>query len=655
MSDNERRISRQKLIRQKLIERATYHNKYDMKANQIQINQNNKNPVVNLVKRTRVLANKHKPLKSMRNKPTPKGLQFLLDVPEINKSKLTVLQTPEWFTSKEKAEVSVIIPLYKSHEVIEDLIDSWDLNDAIKTEIIFFDDNCPFNSKDYILNYWLKRKGELKRPIGKIIHNSTNQGFAMSCNIAARYATGNYLIFLNADTVVTTNWIQPITKLLRKEKVGIVGNLQIKQGGTLHNTIDGAGSEWHWEDNCFHHIGRHAYRGKKLSHPLTVDNCPKDLLEVSEREMVTGCCIAIKKDLFEEIGGFNPNFRVGYWEDSDICLTVREKGYKILYQPDSRIYHKLGHSNSSNHKYHEHNRNLFYNKWLNSGRIDPLIDTKRPNPKIKVETILLRRTAAHGDVLVAAAVAPALKERYPNCKIYFNTNCPEVLKDNPYIDEIMPNEKISLKAFQIYYNLDLAYELRPKTNFLTAYAEAVGVPNNQCSLFIGTEFFPDLPQNYVVVHAGKTSWVGRDWTPFKYDVMVNQLRKEGKFVVTVGTKADNHINSDLDLRGKTNIQQLAYVIQNAKLFVGIDSFPMHIAQTFDVPGLCFFGSVNPQTRLLSNNMKPVIAEGLSCLGCHNRQIPPCTVTNVCEIEIQDCINLVTVDHMAKKINLMMSN
>jgi ADP-heptose:LPS heptosyltransferase len=94
---------------------------------------------------------------------------------------------------------------------------------------------------------------------------------------------------------------------------------------------------------------------------------------------------------------------------------------------------------------------------------------------------------------------------------------------------------------------------------------------------------------------------------------------------------------------------MAHVIKNAMCFVGIDSFPMHVAQTFDVPGVCFFGSIDPKTRIIKPNMKGVTAKNLKCLGCHHRS-PPCTSTITCENGIMECINMVTVEEMMEMVD-----
>jgi ADP-heptose:LPS heptosyltransferase len=436
--------------------------------------------------------------------------------------------------------------------------------------------------------------------------------------------------------------------LLKKPEVGIVGNLQIKHGGQWSETIDSAGSQWDWNDKSFLHIGKDIYDHHRIKQPLRPDYCPPTLLETQEREMVTGACLGIRKELYDEVGGFNPNYRIGYWEDADLCLTVREKGYKVMYQPNSKIYHKTHHSASGGHKYVDHNISYFHNKWVNSGRIDSLVESPRPTPFNAIRTILLKRSMAHGDVLLAAAVAPALKKKHPGCKIIFTTDCEEAIRGNPHIDRIIKSSEISERLFQVYYNLDMAYEYRPKTPLLQAYAEMCGVKESDCQLYLNTEPISGLPEKYVVFHCGNTQWAGRNWSPVKFEILANRIAKMGLSIVCVGEPPDHVIPKHVNFVGCTNIAQLAYIIQNALCFVGIDSFPMHVAQTFNTPGVCFFGSIRPETRIIRPNMKGVIAD-LPCIGCHHRKPTPCTSTVVCEKGIAECINMITVDNLLKEV------
>jgi ADP-heptose:LPS heptosyltransferase/GT2 family glycosyltransferase len=585
---------------------------------------------------------RERPLKAKRTNPRIVDVKSLANINTPYLTKTSEYPTPDWFRTTEKVNVSVIIPLYRSSEVIKGLIRSWDFDDSYKIEIIFVDDYCPQNSKDVIVKNIEARKKHLNNKVGKIFCNLTNLGFGPTCNVGAHFATGDYLIFLNADTIVTKNWIPPIIELLKNEDVGIVGNLQIKKGGIWDGSIDSAGSEWSWASRSFLHIGRHIYAGNDLPQPYYTHNCPKELMQVAEREMVTGCCLAIRKELFDDIGGFNPNYKIGYWEDSEICMNVRERGYKILFQPKSKIYHMLSHSKSGSHAFQNQNTDYFMNKWVNSGRIDKLVSAKRNIPDVR--NITIKRRDSNGDVLLASSVCPALKKMYPHALIHFDTNCKEVLKNNPYIDGII-NEHEKERPIQLYYNLDMCYEQRPKTNILKAYAEAVGVEEADCKLFLDTSTdVPNLPEKYIVIHSGSTNWAGRNWSTSNFDEIARRLKNNGHYIVCVG-RGDHLVPCDLDLRNKTNISQLSTIIKNANLFVGIDSFPFHVAQTFDTPTVCFFGSILPETRIVSKNVEAVNAKNLACIGCHHRKPAPSVVTNTCETKNLDCINLITTDTM----------
>lgn len=286
---------------------------------------------------------------------------------------------PVWFLSDHDVDVSIIVPLFRSSNVIREQIASWTFdNDGLTKEIIYVDDMCPENSKDAVLEAWEKRKQDINHPIGKIICHLQNGGFGAACNQGAKHAKGKFLIFLNADCTVSSNWILPMIDLLRSDdRIGMVGNMQLR--GT-ENYIDSCGSEWMWGDNSFLHIGRNVHNLHKLQGAYLLRDCPPELLKPAEREMVTGCCFSIEKNLFDDLKGFDTEYRVGYWEDADLCMKVRADGYKIMYQPESKIWHKVGHSKSGGHVYRNHNQQLFRKRWVDTGRIDSLVAHKRDNP-----------------------------------------------------------------------------------------------------------------------------------------------------------------------------------------------------------------------------------------------------------------------------------
>lgn len=254
--------------------------------------------------------------------------------------------------------------------------------------------------------------------------------------------------------------------------------------------------------------------------------------------------------------------------------------------------------------------------------------------------LLLRRGKGYGDVLLATAVLPALKKKWPEALITFKTYCMDILKNNPYVHEVKHgSDKTPFSQYDLF--IDLAYEHQPFLPILESYAKAAEVEQRDCKMFIAcepTDF--ELPKRYVVMHLGKTGWAGRDW---KQDRFAEVAAKLTLPLFIIGQPDDRGIAYGVDLRGQLSMHQMAFLIRSAALFIGIDSFPMHIAQAFDVPGVAFFGSVHPHLRIVSSAMKAVTAHNLPCLGCHHRYLAPCRKTTKCLRGDYACENEVTSD------------
>jgi ADP-heptose:LPS heptosyltransferase len=267
----------------------------------------------------------------------------------------------------------------------------------------------------------------------------------------------------------------------------------------------------------------------------------------------------------------------------------------------------------------------------------------------QVRFVYLKRTMAAGDVLVASAVIKALKHKHQGCQLYFGTNVPAVLKNNPEIKKIVSPRVKAAAANSFYYDLDLAYERRPTCNILNAYCQVVGVKPEDCDFFLSKTLVTGLPRDFIVIHAGYSKLMaGRQWSHAKFIQLAVRLKRKHA-VVCIGGASDFLVPCNLDLRGKTNINQLAYVIQQARLFVGVDSLPFHVAQFVHTPGVCFFGAIDPLTRIYRKNMHAVFVKGLKCLGCHNRKPPPCTAVVGCETNLFECANNLAVADMFNEI------
>lgn len=175
----------------------------------------------------------------------------------------------------------------------------------------------------------------------KYISNNKNIGFGRACNQIAKKQNSSYLLFLNPDVEVSKNAIDKLIDFLKKnEKIGMAtgkllfpdGSLQLscRKFPTILRALFGRESTL-----------RKIFPNNMISKEYLMSKL--DYNKIQFPDWVRGAVILFKTDIFEKIGGFDEKFFL-YFEDTDICLRLREKGYEIAYLPEAVFYHKLGSS-----------------------------------------------------------------------------------------------------------------------------------------------------------------------------------------------------------------------------------------------------------------------------------------------------------------------
>jgi len=183
----------------------------------------------------------------------------------------------------------------------------------------------------------------------RIIRNKENLGFSGSNNKGASIAQAPVLAFLNNDLLLTEGWLKPMLTALKDcENPGIVGNVQINPRTGL---IDHAGVFFGLDG-----MPRQARKNRK--HP------PKN--EFTEWFAVTAACMVIEKEKFIKTGGFDEAFRNGF-EDIDLCVKLRQSGFRHYVCNRSRIFHCVS-SSPGRHHHNDRNSELFESRWTSITR-----------------------------------------------------------------------------------------------------------------------------------------------------------------------------------------------------------------------------------------------------------------------------------------------
>lgn len=160
-------------------------------------------------------------------------------------------------------------------------------------------------------------------PQVRIIANGSNLGFSRGYNAAVPQARGRFLVFLNNDTVVEPGWLIPlIDRLLEDSSIGITTCKLLFLGTRILNNAGGYLKLW---TGC-----------GELGYGRDGDYLPKN--KVVEPFYGAGAAMAIRRELFERLGGFDDAI-FAYGEDLDLSWRVRLAGYKVRYVPESVVHH----------------------------------------------------------------------------------------------------------------------------------------------------------------------------------------------------------------------------------------------------------------------------------------------------------------------------
>jgi ADP-heptose:LPS heptosyltransferase len=273
--------------------------------------------------------------------------------------------------------------------------------------------------------------------------------------------------------------------------------------------------------------------------------------------------------------------------------------------------------------------------------------TPAPYHDLKMSRILIDRRKALGDVLMITPVLKELRRRYgmPSY-IQVVTEEPHALHNNPHVNAVVrPAEMKKEDPWDVYINLNDAYETSPLVNYVDAYLRKAFGRMDSCVAGIdrSIEIFPttreienvkkiveeQINSRYVVIHMRRWAWENKNidlntWGSFM--TLLNHHYPDVK-VVSVGAQYDygvNELQNGVNLVDKLSIGEIATLVKHAACFVGGDSGPYHIASSTPVPIVALLSHLNPEQILpwrdgeFGKNVT-VVQSKVPCVGCYARQ------------------------------------
>jgi len=218
--------------------------------------------------------------------------------------------------------VSLIIPHWNGIDVLSECIDSLNNTEYSNFEIIVVDNASSDDSVNWIKNNY---------PKINIVQNDKNYGYAGGCNRGIKTSKGDYIVFLNNDTIHEKDWLNHLVSFMENHSDCAAVQPKILNYYERDRFDYAGGSGGHMDVLCY------PFARGRLFLEQEIDNKQYD--DDNNCFWASGTAIMVRKKYFLEVEKFDENF-FAHMEEIDLCWKLQLKGYSIYAHPKSVIYHK---------------------------------------------------------------------------------------------------------------------------------------------------------------------------------------------------------------------------------------------------------------------------------------------------------------------------
>ncbi len=245
-------------------------------------------------------------------------------------------------------ELALVIINYNTREELRSALLSIDrLEPKEELEVLVVDNGSSDGSREMVREEF---------PQVKLISNDLNRGYAQACNLGMLFTEAPFVMVLNSDVEFLKGHPRDLVRFLKEHpRAGAVGPQLLNSDGTLQFSCRNFPS-------LAVSLG-HAFLGDlfprnpftRSYHMIDFDHC-----EVAEVDWISGAAMMLRRQAFEEAGGFDEGYFM-YVEDVDLCWRLKRTGWKVFYCPEVKIVHHIARASSqqSTRMLFQHHRSMY--------------------------------------------------------------------------------------------------------------------------------------------------------------------------------------------------------------------------------------------------------------------------------------------------------